>query len=107
MIVPCSVKRITPHLKLDMKIINEYPTKEQMVSSDVIVQYRQQSLCFPSRYNNEHHAPQAYVASLINKMRVIDAIQAPKDPLEVPVGPVTRLRAKRFKEAFNGFLQDT
>ena len=36
-----------------------------------------------------------------------DAIQAPKDPLEVPVGPVTRLRAKRFKEAFNELLQDT
>jgi len=34
-------------------------------------------------------------------------IQAPKDPLEVPVGPVTRLRAKRFKEAFNGLFQDT
>jgi hypothetical protein len=27
--------------------------------------------------------------------------------LEVPVGPVTRLRAKRFKEAFNGLLQNT
>ena len=27
--------------------------------------------------------------------------------MEVPVGPVTRLRAKRFKEAFNGLLQDT
>jgi hypothetical protein len=27
--------------------------------------------------------------------------------LEVPVGPVTRLRAKRFKEAFNGLLWDT
>jgi hypothetical protein len=27
--------------------------------------------------------------------------------LEVPVGPVTRLRAKKFKEAFNGLLQDT
>jgi hypothetical protein len=38
---------------------------------------------------------------------VIDVIQAPKDPLEVPVGSVTRLRAKRFKEAFNGLLQDT
>ena len=34
-------------------------------------------------------------------------IQAPKDSLEVPVGPVTRLRVKRFKEAFNGLLQDT
>ena len=31
-------------------------------------------------------------------------IQASKDPLEVPVGPVTELRAKKFKEAFN---QDT
>jgi hypothetical protein len=27
--------------------------------------------------------------------------------LEVPVGLVTRLRVKRFKEAFNGFLRDT
>jgi hypothetical protein len=34
-------------------------------------------------------------------------ILAPKDPLEVLVGPVTRLRAKRFKEAFNELLQDT
>ena len=33
-----------------------------------------------------------------------DAIQPSKDPLEVPV---TRLRAKKFKEAFNGLLQDT
>jgi len=37
-----------------------------------------------------------------------DVIQAiPKDPLEVPVGLVTRLRVKRFKEAFNGLLRDT
>jgi len=36
-----------------------------------------------------------------------NAIQAPKDPLEVLDGPVTRLRAKRFKKAFNGLLQDT
>jgi len=36
-----------------------------------------------------------------------DAIQAPKDPLEVPIGSVTRLRAKRFKEAFNELFQDT
>jgi hypothetical protein len=36
-----------------------------------------------------------------------DVIQAtPKDPLEVPVGLVTRLRVKRFKEAFNGLLRD-
>ena len=38
---------------------------------------------------------------------MFDAIQAPKDPLEVLVGLVTRLRAKMFKEAFNGLLQDT
>ena len=36
-----------------------------------------------------------------------DTIQPSKDPLEVPVGPITRLRAKKFKEAFNGLLQDT
>jgi hypothetical protein len=27
--------------------------------------------------------------------------------LEVPVGPMTRLRVKRFKKAFNELLQDT
>ena len=31
----------------------------------------------------------------------------PKDPLEVPLGPITRLRAKKFKEAINGLLQST
>ena len=40
-------------------------------------------------------------------MKVNDVIQVPKDSLEVPVGPVTRLRAKRFKEAFNELFQDT
>ena len=36
-----------------------------------------------------------------------DAIQAPNNPLEVLIGLVTRLRGKRFKETFNGLLQDT
>jgi len=40
--------------------------------------------------------------------RVSDVIQAtPKDPLEVSIGLATRLRVKRFKEAFNGLLRDT
>ena len=30
----------------------------------------------------------------------------PKDPLQVPVGPITRARAKKFKEALNGLIQD-
>jgi hypothetical protein len=38
------------------------------------------------------------------KERGDDAIPALKDPLEVPVGPVIRLRAKRFKKAFNRLL---
>jgi hypothetical protein len=42
------------------------------------------------------------------KGRKVDVIQAiPKDPLEGLIGLVTRLRAKRFKEAFNGLLRDT
>jgi len=32
---------------------------------------------------------------------------ASRDPLHVPVGPITRARAKRFKEALNGMIQDT
>jgi len=38
---------------------------------------------------------------------VCDAIQPSKDLLELPVGPFTRLGAKKFKEAFNRLLQDT
>ena len=30
--------------------------------------------------------------------------EPPNDPLEVPIDLVTRLRVKRFKEAFNGLL---
>jgi hypothetical protein len=37
-----------------------------------------------------------------------DAIQpTPKDPLVFLVGAITRARVNKFKEAFNGFLQDT
>ncbi|KAL5739350.1 hypothetical protein ACOSQ2_028530 [Xanthoceras sorbifolium] len=32
---------------------------------------------------------------------------APRDPLHVPIGPITRAKAKRFKEALNGLIQDT
>ncbi|KAH6810768.1 hypothetical protein C2S51_024530 [Perilla frutescens var. frutescens] len=28
------------------------------------------------------------------------------DPIKVPEGPVTRARAKRFKESFNGFMRE-
>jgi hypothetical protein len=31
----------------------------------------------------------------------------PKDPLEVLLGSITRLRVKRFNETINGLLQDT
>jgi len=42
-----------------------------MVSGDVIVSDHQPSLCFPSHHNNEQDAPQAYVANLINKRKVM------------------------------------
>ena len=33
--------------------------------------------------------------------------QAPvKDPLHVPVGPITRARSKKIKEVLNGLIQD-
>ena len=32
---------------------------------------------------------------------------SPRDPLHVPIGPITRARAKRFKEALNDLIQDT
>jgi hypothetical protein len=40
-------------------------------------------------------------------IKINDAIQAtPRDSLEVAIGPLTRFRAKRFKEAFNGLIQE-
>ena len=32
--------------------------------------------------------------------------QHPRDPLSLPIGPITRLRAKRFKEALNELIQE-
>ena len=34
-------------------------------------------------------------------------VVVPRDPLHVPVGPIIRARAKRFKEVLNGLIQDT
>ena len=31
---------------------------------------------------------------------------ASSDPLLIPSGPITKARAKRFKEAFNGLIKD-
>lgn len=33
-------------------------------------------------------------------------IQSSKDPLDLPISLVTRIRAKKFKETFNGLFQD-
>ena len=33
--------------------------------------------------------------------------EAYSDPAQVPVGPVTRARAKKFKEVLNGLIQAT
>ena len=33
--------------------------------------------------------------------------EAYSDPIQVPAGPVTRARAKKFKEALNGLIQGT
>jgi hypothetical protein len=41
-------------------------------------------------------------------LKTVDVIQAtPRDPLEVLVGPMTRFRVKRFKNAFDRLLQYT
>ena len=32
--------------------------------------------------------------------------QASRDPLHVPVGPITRARFKKIKEALNGLIQE-
>lgn len=63
------MKVITPLSEVDMKTVSEYPTQGQMVSDDVTVSHHQPSLYVPSNHNNEQNAPQAYVASLINKSK--------------------------------------
>ena len=42
---------------------------------------------------------------LLFKVNVSDANAWRKDPIAVPLGPVTRARAKKFKEALNGLIQ--
>jgi hypothetical protein len=53
------------------------------------------------------HIPLSLYPTYLFILLESDVIQPSKDLLEVPVGPVTRLKAKKFKEAFNGLLQDT
>ena len=35
-----------------------------------------------------------------------NGVEYAQDPLSLPSGPITRLRAKRFKEALNGLIQE-
>ena len=36
----------------------------------------------------------------------MDGDEFAQDPLSLPSGPITRLRAKRFKETLNGLIQE-
>ncbi|KAB1220619.1 hypothetical protein CJ030_MR3G009431 [Morella rubra] len=36
-----------------------------------------------------------------------DDVEHTRDPLSLPSGPITRLKAKRFKEALNGLIQES
>ena len=42
---------------------------------------------------------------MVNGDEEIKAIRNTHEPIEVPVGPVTRARAKRFKEELNNLVQ--
>jgi hypothetical protein len=62
----------------------------------------------------------AYINIVVGSQRHIDASQVvehanhthgngaefAQDPLSLPSGPITRIRAKRFKEALNGLIQE-
>lgn len=39
-------------------------------------------------------------------LREIEFAKHASDPLTLPSGPITRLKAKHFKEALNGLIQD-
>ena len=48
---------------------------------------------------------------IINMCRILVNVpdenqQAFKDPLHVPVGPITKARSKKIKEALNGLIQE-
>ena len=54
---------------------------------------------------NEAAQPSIHEGELTHGLGGIQG-QHPHDPLSVPIGPITRLRAKRFKEALNGLIQE-
>ncbi|RVW76683.1 hypothetical protein CK203_047600 [Vitis vinifera] len=43
---------------------------------------------------------------MISQMQADENQQAFKDPLHVPVGPITKARSKKIKEALNGLIQE-
>ena len=43
---------------------------------------------------------------MISQMQANENQQAFKDPLHVPVGPITKARSKKIKEALNGLIQE-
>ena len=53
-----------------------------------------------------HRYPQWYVQTWFLKTISDENQQAFKDPLHVPVGPITKARSKKIKEALNGLIQE-
>ena len=43
---------------------------------------------------------------LLKRGGMIESIAPLKDPLHVPVGPITKARSKKIKEALNGLIQE-
>ena len=37
---------------------------------------------------------------------IVDENQRTKDPLQMPIGPITRARVKKLQEAFNGLVKE-
>ena len=47
-----------------------------------------------------------YSLSIVYSYQFDENQQAFKDPLYVPVGPITKVRSKKIKEALNGLIQE-
>jgi hypothetical protein len=66
-------------------------------------------VCKYNEYDHTPHKLDKLIFSLFYELKIDGNQGGPslKDPLQVPDGPITRLRAKKIKEAMQGLVQST
>ena len=67
--------------------------------------FKELTQAFESRFITYNRVPWS-LDSLLSMTMHDENQQAFKDPLHVPVGPITKARSKKIKEALNGLIQE-